>query len=361
MTFSKHTYTATVDVAGVPTELIPLRGSLTIDEGWAPYIQADITVAVDAAAYTALDPREDARVELTLTQEFSDNGVLTPGTTVTVDLGVRRRTRTPEGDVQLELAGDEALAQDRAHLGPWMERTYGEVALLIIDYLVPIGAELTSPWPFASLEEPDQSIFPGDIIWDVLTPVIEQSGLRLFVDTAREWKLAQVPLNHPQSISLGSVPVLQETTDTVSRDDESWADSVVVKYDWTDAAGEAHSETDIAWTGSAPSKTKVIERGFAYPGAGAAQHVLNRAQARGRSIDSVAVSNYSVRPGMQLTLPVSDGFLSGRVAAVTWSLDDDRMTITPRDLELAHEFAWVLLAPGESWADSAPGIPWTTP
>lgn len=349
---SQHTYTATVDVAGIPTDLVLVGGSVTLDEGWSPFVQADLTVAADSAAYAALDPREDARVQLTLTQ--------VPGTTITVDLGVRTRTRTPEGDVQLKLAGDEALAQDLAHLQdfPYSVVT-ANVDGLVNAYLSLIPAALTPPYPTVVLDNPSQYLYPGEFIWDALTPVLEQAGLRLYVNTERQWKLTATPLNTSEVVSLGSETLLQEATDVVSRD-EDWADSVVVKYAWTDAGGTAQTAVDIAWAGT-PSKTKVIEHAFTYPGAGAAQHILNRAQARGRTIDSVAVSNYAVRPGMQLTLTIAGSLLVGRVAAVSWSLDDDRMTITPRDLELAHEFAWALLEVGDTWADSAPGIPWTTP
>lgn len=349
---SQHTYTATVDVDEVPTTLTVLGGSVTIDEGWSPYVQADITVAAEGDVYIALDPRDDARVELTLTQM--------PGTGVTLNLGVRTRTRTPDGEVRLELASDEALAQDRAHLDGFMSGTYPTADALVDAYLSLIGFGLTGPYPSVTLDETTQYLYPGDVIWDALTPVLEQTALRLYVDPDRQWRMVSAPSNTNEVISLGDQPVLQEATDVVSRNEE-WADSVVVRYSWTDAGGTQQTDTDIAVSGLAPSRTKVIEHPFAYPGAGAAQHILNRAQARGRTIESVAVSNYSVRPGMQLTLNPADGLLVGRVAAVTWSLNDDRMSITPRDLEKAHEYAWALLDPGESWADSAPGIPWTTP
>lgn len=351
---SRHTYTLTVDVAGTPTVLAPLqRSTLTLDDGWAPYIQADVTVAADAATYAALDPRDDARAQLTLTR--------TPGTSITVDLGVRERERTPEGDVRLVLAGDEALAQDRANLEGFLSGTYPVVSGFVDAYLSLIGVNLTAPFPLDGMAEPVQYIYQGDNIWDAIDTVVQQAGMRLYVDETRQWLLAKTPVIVPGVIRLGSSPVLQEVTDTVSRDDDNWADSVVVRYSWTDMAGDASTATDSAVARLAPTKTKVVDHAFPYPGPGAAQHVLTRALARGRAIASRAVSDYSVRPGMQVILDLPDGSHVGRVEAVTWSLDDDRMTITPRDLELAHQYAWALLAPGESWADSAPGIPWTTP
>ncbi|TQJ31944.1 hypothetical protein [Microbacterium sp. SLBN-146] len=112
MTTSTHIYSAFL----IGTPDVPLSvtgGSVTLDAGAAPHVQAEIRIAVpDAPTLALLDPRESARVRIevdgvypafSLHREF--------------DLSLRDRDSDQAGAVlTLALASDEALLEDYAPL-----------------------------------------------------------------------------------------------------------------------------------------------------------------------------------------------------------------------------------------------------
>jgi len=344
-------------VGGVPLSVI--SGSMTLDETWTPYIQAELTI-VEPADVSIVDPRNEARVVLTWTA--TPLGSVVPAQSMTADLGVRRRRINDDGEIVMSLASDEALAQDYA-LGSAQELGTFPTAYEFVDaFLGLIGAEVAPGYDNVLLDEPFQFMKAGDILWSTLNPVVQQTGLRLYCDEARLWRLKLAPENNNEILfnTIGSdVTISQE--DDISREDDLWGDSVVVLYRWTDLSGTSYSNFDSATDSFPPTKTLVVEHATAYPGPGAARQLLNRAQGRGQNLRATVVSDYSVRPGHQFATVDQHGTIyTGHVRSVSWNLDDDTMTIQPRDLVETPSTAWVLLAPGEAWNDSDAGIPWTT-
>lgn len=349
-----HNLEATVGA----TTLSVLSASMTMDETWVPYIQAELTVVAPADP-SVLDPRNNARVELTWTA--TPLGAALPTQTLTADLGVRRWRLGDDGELILSLASDEALAQDYA-LGSAQESgTFPTVFEFVDAFLSFIGAGVAAGYDNAFLDEPFQYMKAGDVLWSALNPVVQQTGLRLYCDESRSWRLKVAPENSTQMFTIIGRDVTISQEASISRDDDLWADSVVVLYQWTDLTGNTHSDYDSATDSFPPTKTLVIEHKTAYPGAGAARQILNRAQGLGQNLLARVVSDYSVRPGQQFATLDRDGVIyTGHIRAVSWNLDDDTMTIQPRDLEETPSTAWILLPAGEAWQDSAPGIPWTT-
>jgi hypothetical protein len=111
MTISAHSYSATLDVdAGHRLDL--KDGSATMDESWAPHVQARITIAQPAQSVQELiDARQERRVTLAASATYVSP--VRPAQSRTFDLGLRSRTIDhAAGEMTLELASDEALLQD---------------------------------------------------------------------------------------------------------------------------------------------------------------------------------------------------------------------------------------------------------
>lgn len=107
MSVTQHVYTATLQV-GVGHPLKIVGGSVTMDEGRAPHVQASLTIATPTEAVTELlDPRKNVRVKVTATS--------TGGTARTFDLVLRARVLDHNtAETSLKLASDEALLLDDA-------------------------------------------------------------------------------------------------------------------------------------------------------------------------------------------------------------------------------------------------------
>lgn len=398
MTLSAHRYSA--QIAGSPHRATPTGGDLTLDESWAPYAQATITCPIDAVNLELLDPRQTPtpRVTIAATQSFVDSrplaavsaawaglplagvssqlvgatvaeisarfGVgynvegLRPSTRLNASLGVRRRTVDHlSGTVTLDLASDEALAQDYRLVSTAPVRPVGSSVRGAVQYaLAQIGAHLSPGTADGTVSTEAMTWEPGVSAWDYMSPLVQAAGLRLWCDESRVWRLTDplAPSGGALALSASTLKVAEESMDR----DSDWYDAVVIRYQWTDSAGTTQIRYDVAARGT-PTAVRRVEIDRPYPGPGAAAAMLTRAVGRGRVLAVTAVSNYTVRPGdiLSLTLP-STPIQTGLVSRVQWSLDDDTMQARSRDLIDTPATAWVFLPPDESWQDSPPGESW---
>ncbi len=119
MTVSTHVYSAVL--VGTPNIPLAVRGgSITLDDGSYPHVQASLEIAVpgswstsggvttwspNLAAWLALDPRQTKRVIITATSSLHP--------TRTFNLGLRRRrVNQSNATISLTLASDEMLLSD---------------------------------------------------------------------------------------------------------------------------------------------------------------------------------------------------------------------------------------------------------
>ncbi|WP_067197174.1 hypothetical protein [Microbacterium sp. XT11] len=173
---------------------------------------------------------------------------------------------------------------------------------------------------------------PGQSLWDFLTPLVESSGLRLWCDESRLWRLSgpgdvlDVPSISAQSGDNGN---MLDGTDELSRDGDEWADGVVIHHRWTDGTGKTREAYDIAGTSG---KVLTVERDSAYPGPGAAAYTLQRIRGRGRTQTLQLLKNTGARPNA-LTYSTTPGSptLYGRATAVTLDLQSGVVDVTTRD------------------------------
>lgn len=199
---------------------------------------------------------------------------------------------------------------------------------------------------------------PGQSLFDFLQPLINASGLRLFCDETRTWRLVD-----PAEYEVPGYVVAQtghnatEGTDSITRNDDTWADAVVVKYVWTGADGETKSQYDIAGDPNGKTITREIER--EYPGPGAAAAILASYEGRGRTQSVTVVGQYLATPGMDVTVNLPGTLTqTGKVRAVELDLGSGLNRIETRGLTDALAGSWILWDPDQTWAEVDPGLLW---
>lgn len=200
---------------------------------------------------------------------------------------------------------------------------------------------------------------PGTTAWDFLQPLITPSGLRLFCDEARVWRLID-PATYevPGYVRISANAI--EGIDTISREDAAvFATGVVVRYIWEDReTGDTRTAYDAAGT---TSKVVVIDYARPYPGPGAAAAILTRRNGTGRTQDVSALTEWITTPGnvASITLPDTPE-QQGKVISVRFSLGDDAvMSVGTRGLIDIPAGSWLAWTPADqAWNAVADSVTW---
>lgn len=213
----------------------------------------------------------------------------------------------------------------------------------------------------AVIERPRELFYwkPGVALWDFLSPLLETSGLRLFCDEERTWRLVD-----PGTYEVEGFTVVQSGhnatagTDRISRNAETWADAVVCVYRWTDENGIQREAYDVA--GDPDGKCETFEYDREYPGPGAAEYLLGRLQGRGRIQEATALTKLSTTPGndVLISLPGSNP-QTGKVRQVIFDLRTGLMEVGTRGLTDALPGSWITWDADETWAEVDPDLTWT--
>lgn len=199
---------------------------------------------------------------------------------------------------------------------------------------------------------------PGETAWDFVTPLVSSAGFRLFCDEQRLWRLVDGGYIVEGLVTVAAGFNASQGAEDISRNDDSWADSVIVKYSWLDSTGAEQTAFDVA-SAAAWSRAKLIEYDRPYPGPGAAKYLLGRAQAQGRVMDVAAISAFDAAPNMAVSVTMPDSEIqTGYVSSVQWDLTADEMRIGTRGLTDTPKSAWSLIPVGERWQDSPAGASW---
>lgn len=360
--------------------------NVTMDETWSPFVQSTVIVTAPANA-DILDPRLGVRVNLNLTQRFNSSlrfadisaawagktfaDVTYPGTlaaisaafganynaatiapiTRTFDLLLRERTYDrAAGTITLTLGSDEFLLQDYRRMAATVNNLNLTTVRATANYVLGLlGAALT-PGPDNGTVLPQATAWqPGVTAWDLLQPLAESAGLRLYCDENRQWFLTP-PLSKSTAGLLDLNPIITQAEDTLSVEAD-WADGVMVKYAYKDASGVESVNYDIA--NPEARKPLLIERTTNYPGPGAATAILARVKNNGRSIRSQAVSRFDATPGQALRIDLNGiPIQTGTVSALEWTGTSGEMTISSRDLVDVSANAWRLAPASRTWANA---------
>ena len=410
MTISAHNIEAWVGT----TRLGIIDAQIGLDESWAPYCQASITIPYNASIVDSLDPRTGSRIKLYLSQSYgvsdklssltntysgqqiSDITAAWTGKTIgqlsawyfvpynasgsntlatlsslyggdqisditaawnglyiwqvselysrsypsgifnngerAFDLTIRSRNISiTDATISLTLASDEALLQDYA-LVQDINFSPGTTDLrtIIKGVLARIGDGLVAGTTTATVDADATIWAPGQTAWDYLTPMLQTAALRLFCDERRNWYLVDDTYLNDGLIELFSNETITDAGEIIDRENEDWFDSVVIKYSWTDETGSTIIAYDTAAV-NGYQKTKLIEIESLYPGAGAAQRILDRAISRGITKDVTAVLNIKATPSTATSIFITGLPLEETVLrAVSWSYPSDVMEITTR-------------------------------
>lgn len=248
------------------------------------------------------------------------------------DLTIRsRRININDATIVLTLESNEALLQDlclvqNINFSP----NTTDLRTIIKGVLARIGDGLVDGSETATVTADATIWAPGQSAWDYLEPMLKQSGLRLFCDERRRWYLVEDTYTAEGTVELFSNETITDAAEEINRDNDSWYDSVVIKYTWVNDLKETIVSYDTA---AVPNyqKTHLIEINSLNPGTGAAQRILDRALSRGITKDVTAVANYRVTPSTACTIfitgyPTEEGY----IRSVAWAFPADTMTVNTR-------------------------------
>lgn len=222
------------------------------------------------------------------------------------------------------------------------------------------GVADASPTERTAILERSPALFnwkPGQSLNDFLRPLVEASGLVLFCDENRVWRLVD-PTDYevPGYVVVQSKYNATEGSDTISRNTDEWGTGVLVIYRWTDSEGISHEEYDFAGT---DDKVITIERESEYPGPGAAAYYLNSRQGRGRTQEVTALTNYFATPSQDVTINLPGTLTqTGKVRRVTFGLSDGLMDVGTRGLTDALPGSWATWNPSQVWSAVNPTLKW---
>lgn len=208
--------------------------------------------------------------------------------------------------------------------------------------------------------DPESLVWPAGVsAMDFLHPVLLMTGTRLVCDEGRLFSLRDEEYRAAGSQSWRYGVNITAADEKLSRDDETWFDAAVYLYTWTDADGIEQSRIDAYSLTGSPTKVLRVElRNTPYPGPGRAQHVVQRAQGKGREVTVTGIPSWSEQTDQPLSI-ILDGtpVQTGISARIRFDLDTDTVSVTTRTTD-TPAFAWELLPTDEAWLDSPPGASW---
>lgn len=258
-----------------------------------------------------------------------------PSTIFSADLGVRSISYDyVTKQATLELASDEALAQDVHGYGDDIAVTYDDLRTLVNEALNFIFAEL-QPGSANESYLPDGYILEkyeknvANTVWDFIETVTTAGGFRVYCDELRNWYLVD------SSATIGELELKDDDNITsfqrqVSREN-LWYNQAVIQYE-DPFIGTVFDNYYASGTGEL--RTLYIKKdNMTFPGNGAAQAIVERSLTRGEIYSIESIANFDARPRQTLTVEITDEPIkTGIVQSITWSLPSARMSVDIRDL-----------------------------
>jgi hypothetical protein len=349
----EHVYGATAyPVSGAPIPLDVEDLSITFDESWSPFVQADITCKVpeDQATLDRLDPRLNCRVQITLGYTYDGK---VSDVHVVADLHIRTRdVLRPANQLRLTASSDEGRSQDakrRAADAAPPKTGINEIITYAANKAVyPNTAVIVSDFPpgYGVNSFTELSLDIGKDFQSLITDAAGRAGVWVYSDGSRRWFITtrpEVAGVSAHKLYTGPDGTILDTDAALQRED--FSNSVCLIYTWKDAAGADQTLYGEAYVpGSGPFgvvatgyNTYVEERQGPVTQAqatAAAQTVLKYKITRGHGIRLGAVAAYWLRPGMTVTVQLPLGDQERQlIRAVTFNPVSGTMTITTRQPE----------------------------
>lgn len=258
-----------------------------------------------------------------------------PSTIFYGDLGVRSVNYNYNSkETTIELASDEALAQDVHGYGDDITQYYSTTRDLINEVLSFIGATL-EPGTANNTYSPAYALQKYELnlpstAWDFMETIATAAGLKLYCDELRHWYLVE-PTSVDGELVLNDTDNVTDFVKEISREN-LWYNQAVIQYD-TISEGTIFDEYFAAGTG--PTKTLYLKKeNLVFPGMGAAQSIVTRSLTRGETYSIDAIANFNARPRQNLTVDITgEPVKTGIVQSISWALPSARMSVDIRDLE----------------------------
>lgn len=315
-----------------PTALDFKGAQIQFDKSWSPYCQATFTVgALTGAQVAALEPRFGMRLRFTLT-EVDMNGA---SYSSTYDLGLRSREQSwLTGEMRLTAATDEALMQDFGYLatqqpagmpvGPGSGLLYAtDVANSAVIDALGRAMVIVAGSPQLNIDATEDTA-AGSSSWDWAGGLAEAAGAWLWCDelgTVR-WAGRDYVPGGGGTRNTSDADAVIDVTDTVSRDDPSFGNAVVIAY-----TGASPTTYIANSAGVTPRKTITINRARKRPSNGSAQAPRVAAQARGRSLRVRAAADVRARPNQAWQVSWLGQSATGTVQSVAFDFPAGTMDL----------------------------------
>lgn len=312
---------ASVVLDGV--EVKPERAELVLDRTWSPYGQG--TIELSGLHDVDPDATPEPRVRLRIEQRFSEGKTaaeiaaeLAPLTAAQIaagpwaapltasqvaalyqtdfnpepiasrwlfaDLSVRECEMDLETrKTTLSVATDDIAMWDAGHVAD-SPLTFGtkSVRALCSQLVKLVGGTLVPGGVVDGTLEEFPTIMPGQKFRDFLNPLLQATGLRLYADEARAWRLVPADEVRDEVITLSTRTDVEGARPKVDRERGGY-DSVVIEYRWRNNAGDELVRWDVAGP-PRPRKTLSLTYETPFPGPGAAARVLARQRKRRKEI-----------------------------------------------------------------------------
>jgi hypothetical protein len=334
----------TATVNGVPVEIED--ETITFDDSRAPHVEWSATCKVPAtqAQQDALDPRLRVRALVQVGTQRLDL-VLT-----------ERSIQRPGNTMQLRAYSDEKIlmnygtGRDTLTFRPQHE-AYNSIVTVIRHALPFAKTRDQGVRAYGWVSDPEEPLVigPGDDALEAIWEIADRAGDRWVYNDGTEWLLTTRPelASKPKAhLTVGEDGTLITADTSLTLDDFYNACQVV--YSWTteeevdgktvrtDRRAEGWAEVmtgpfDIRAVGR---RVQRIERNYAgteLDAQRAAQSLLRRSVAKGRTVTLEAVSDYSLRPGDTVAITLPSGPTERHlVQAVTFNRPSETMQITTR-------------------------------
>lgn len=340
-----------VTAVGRPVTVKSIRPSLDIDR--VPYLSIELVLSPpDATTLAWLDPRGSKRVRWLVTREHSAGLQSLPAAGWAVCCIRSRRRRPLSGEVTVTLAGFDALLDDKRRIAEGILTTTATTLKGLVDYAV---TNLTDSYPDINTAVIDNvgtaavAIPAGDrrawLQGETLTALFETelsaAGGRLVTTTAGNRFVIE---SNDRTIGAGLLLLLHTADYTGPLDGSAnalilgdpvelidrgqWADGVLVKYAYTNAAGVQVTSYRASGAG-ANTRGIVHNADRPAPSSNAANGMAQRMTRRGLSYTIDAAADLGVFPLMTAAIRLGNApAVIGRVVAVEWQLPQGTMTVT---------------------------------
>lgn len=218
----------------------------------------------------------------------------------------------------------------------------GDELVPYIDGSLPATSSYTFAWSgtahaSTSTRTPTTERPPEALIWRAgvsgmafLQPLLMSAGLRLVCDEQRRWTLRSAEYRATGAQTFRYGVNIESAVELLSRAEE-WFDGAVYVYIWTDRDGIEQRRVDSY---ALPGATKILYvevRDTPFPGPGRAEHIVKRAQGRGRTVTVSAVPTWTERTDQPLSVLLEGTPIqTGIAGSVRYDLGADTVTISSR-------------------------------